>query len=540
MERSLISSVLCIVFTFITTTLSAQSPSETKPFQFCLMNGRLITPPASPDGQFKVAPSDKIKIVNLGKDVNTKGLDYAPVISQDGTTLYYVSDRDGSVRKTNGGNSHDIWALRLRDTGLNKVNLPYNLAPVPQFGEGSLNTARNEGVLTISFDRQRIYFTGCSRPDGKGDCDIYYSDIQPDGSWSRAVNCGNVNSIYFDSQPSISPDGKRLYFVSNRPHSRKKQTKAYMRAIDSLDNVIKELQPDLHMKALLLRRGIDTSKVEMDKYNSVIEELTDKHPEVMKEIVSLSEKIVKNERHDTGKYFNNNFEDLEQISMGLWFSEWNEFTETWDIPEELTALNTSGKDMSPFICNDNRTLIFASEGHGDKLGSTDLYITRQNEDGSWLTPVNFGAPINTKGEDMFIALPNDNSIAYFSSTRTDIKGAQGGLDLYMAYVIQDCLSSGSKATVSDVIMTEDSTLKIGYTMLENAVSLVLDVSKQETLTLKVFDIAGKEITTCIDKRNFIAGRHLVPLPLNNLAEGEYFFLLETNIETLSNGFVISR
>jgi outer membrane protein OmpA-like peptidoglycan-associated protein len=62
-----------------------------------------------------------------------------------------------------------------------------------------------------------MYFTACNRPDGLGRCDIYFSMI--DGkNWSLPKNIGApVNSEYWESQPSISADGKTLYFVSNRP-----------------------------------------------------------------------------------------------------------------------------------------------------------------------------------------------------------------------------------------------------------------------------------------------------------------------------------
>jgi hypothetical protein len=540
MKRTLLYSVLGTALLFLVTVIYAQTTSETKPYQFCLMGGQIIPPINSKNDKIKFPPASSIRITNLGSSVNTKGLEYAPVISNDGTTMYYISDRDGSVLNKNGKNSHDIWALNLKGKGATKENEPYNIAPTPKFGEYSVNTLRNEGIVTLAHDKQRIYFTGCSRPDGKGDCDLYYSDLLPDGSWGWATNCGNVNSFYFDSQPSLSPDGKRLYFVSNRPHSRKTQTKALIRAVDSLDTIIKELEPDLHMRALLLRRGIDTSKVEMEKYNLVIKEITDKHPDIMKEVVSLSEKIVKNERHDTGRYLNNNnTNDLEQISMGLWYSEWNVLTNTWDVPDELTELNTSGKDISPFICADNCTLIFASDGHPNSLGGLDFYVTRQNDDGSWQTPVNLGAPINTKGDDMFIALSDANGVAYFSSTRTDIKGAQDNLDLYMAYVIQDC-TSGDITTKTPPSMNEDSTIKVVYVMVGNTVTMTTELSEAETLTLKIYNIVGKEMMTCINKQSLKAGKHSIPLQLGELESGEYFFHLESESAGITNGFVISR
>jgi outer membrane protein OmpA-like peptidoglycan-associated protein len=69
----------------------------------------------------------------------------------------------------------------------------------------------------ISQDGQWLVFTGCTRPDGYGSCDIYISYKTTNG-WSEAINLGNkVNSEQWDSQPCLSPDKRALYFSSHRP-----------------------------------------------------------------------------------------------------------------------------------------------------------------------------------------------------------------------------------------------------------------------------------------------------------------------------------
>jgi outer membrane protein OmpA-like peptidoglycan-associated protein len=80
-----------------------------------------------------------------------------------------------------------------------------------------LNTPQNEGVHTISADGKTIIFTACDRrKTGMGSCDLYYSHLESDG-WSIASNMGKViNSISWDAQPSLSADGKKLFFSSNR------------------------------------------------------------------------------------------------------------------------------------------------------------------------------------------------------------------------------------------------------------------------------------------------------------------------------------
>ncbi len=79
------------------------------------------------------------------------------------------------------------------------------------------NQNDNEGGASISIDNKFMYFTICRQEGSKINCDIYYSEFI-NNSWSEINNLGSdVNSPdAWDSQPSISPDGKTLYFVSNR------------------------------------------------------------------------------------------------------------------------------------------------------------------------------------------------------------------------------------------------------------------------------------------------------------------------------------
>ena len=80
-----------------------------------------------------------------------------------------------------------------------------------------LNTEGNEGAHTLISGGQYMYFTACDRPNGLGRCDIYYSSF--DGlRWSDPVNIGPpVNTSYWETQPSVSADGKTLFFVSSKP-----------------------------------------------------------------------------------------------------------------------------------------------------------------------------------------------------------------------------------------------------------------------------------------------------------------------------------
>lgn len=80
----------------------------------------------------------------------------------------------------------------------------------------AINSPANEGAATISGDGKSLVFTSCSRPDGQGDCDLYIS-FRTGNDWSKPKNMGTaVNSKAWDSQPSLSADGRILYFSSTR------------------------------------------------------------------------------------------------------------------------------------------------------------------------------------------------------------------------------------------------------------------------------------------------------------------------------------
>jgi outer membrane protein OmpA-like peptidoglycan-associated protein len=81
----------------------------------------------------------------------------------------------------------------------------------------NINTRYNEGACTISADGRMLIFTSCEEKRSFGSCDLFISRKSGD-NWSQPINMGTIiNSVYWESQPSLSPDGNSLYFSSNRP-----------------------------------------------------------------------------------------------------------------------------------------------------------------------------------------------------------------------------------------------------------------------------------------------------------------------------------
>jgi len=80
----------------------------------------------------------------------------------------------------------------------------------------NINSPANEGAATISGDGKTLVFTSCNRPDSQSDCDLYIS-FRTGDTWSKPRSMGDtVNSKSWDSQPSLSADGRTLYFTSTR------------------------------------------------------------------------------------------------------------------------------------------------------------------------------------------------------------------------------------------------------------------------------------------------------------------------------------
>lgn len=129
--------------------------------------------------------------------INTEESEYTPGFTVDGSKMLFV-------RRIGG--QEDIVISEIIDS----------FYKVPSIIE-EIATLDNEGVFTISADGNKIIFTGCNRRDGYGSCDLYYSIKDEKGKWRKPSNMGKrINTPAWDSQPSLSADGKKLIFSSRR------------------------------------------------------------------------------------------------------------------------------------------------------------------------------------------------------------------------------------------------------------------------------------------------------------------------------------
>jgi outer membrane protein OmpA-like peptidoglycan-associated protein len=146
--------------------------------------------------------------VNLGSGVNTVDDEYWPSITADGQTLMFTrQSKQSDVNGSYGVSQEDFYFSYFSDNAWQKA-----------INAGSpLNTSQNEGAQTLSSNGTYMYFTACDRPVGLGSCDIYYSVLN-NGRWSEPSDLRSpVNTQFWESQPSISADGRTLFFSSSRP-----------------------------------------------------------------------------------------------------------------------------------------------------------------------------------------------------------------------------------------------------------------------------------------------------------------------------------
>ena len=156
--------------------------------------------------------------VNLGPVVNSPYNDNSPAISKDGLSLYITSSPLPSPpgSRPGGRGGADIWVSQRASIDA-PWGEPVDLGP-------NINSARSDGVPSLSTDGHRLYFHSTGR-GGCGAADLFVSrrhDKRDDFGWEPAENLGCVvNSPVADNGPTIFEDDATgittLYFNSPRP-----------------------------------------------------------------------------------------------------------------------------------------------------------------------------------------------------------------------------------------------------------------------------------------------------------------------------------
>ncbi len=129
-------------------------------------------------------------------ELNSDKVEYAPSISADGRTMILESNRTGRYQLFDSRLENGTWTE------------PRSIDAINNFGDSTDLI----GGPSLSFDGNTLYFFASFR-NGLGSEDIFYS-IRDGENWSEPKNVGTpINSRGYEGFPSISADGKTMYFV---------------------------------------------------------------------------------------------------------------------------------------------------------------------------------------------------------------------------------------------------------------------------------------------------------------------------------------
>jgi WD40 repeat protein len=271
--------------------------------------------------------------LNLGAVVNSPSTDGGPCISKDGLSLYFHSNRPGSMGDT------DIWVSQRANLD-DPWGSPVNLGP-------TVNTSSAETVPTFSRDGHWMFFAS-TRLGGFGGNDVWASwrkHTHDDFAWGPPMNLGpNINTAFFDGGPSyFAGDGiPLLLFSSNKPGG-----------FGQNDVYASELLSDGSF-------GPATHISELNSHGN------DARPAVRHdglEIFLFSSRV--------GSFGLNDLYASTRPTVGS----------TWALPENLgPVINTAAEEQFPQLSSDGKKLLFASNRSGG-FGGFDLYMTARSKPG---------------------------------------------------------------------------------------------------------------------------------------------------------------
>lgn len=208
------------------------------------------------------------------------------------------------------------------------------------------------------------------------------------------VELAPFSGTYGDIEPTFSPDGNTLYFASNRP-----------------------LQKDSAVK------DFDIWKTE--KIKGVWSEPENLGAPINTDANEFYPAVTAN-----GKlYFTAAYKEKAVGKEDIWMStlENGNYTKPIALPEPV---NSALYEFNAFVSPDDSFIIFTSYGREDDLGGGDLYISKKDGKGEWLTAKNLGAKINSKGLDYCPFVSFDKKNFFFTSDRNKLqKSYQNRLNL---------------------------------------------------------------------------------------------------------------
>ena len=262
----------------------------------------------------------------------------------------------------------------------------------------TVNSSSNDYGPSISTDGLKLYFHS-DRPGGFGGDDIWVTARgTTDDDWGKPVNLGaTVNSASLDNGACISANGLELYFSSNRPGGYG-EFDLYVSTRTTPDD---DWSPPVNLGAVINTGAID-------RFPSI-----------------------------TGNGLELYFSSRRPGGYGnddVWVTTRTTRDDPWGIPEHLSApINTLADDRFPSISTDGLVLFFYSFQRSGGSGNADLCMTtRKTIQDDWSTPVTLGPIVNTPYSDSGPGISADGRTLFFSSNRP---GGLGDWDLWQTPII---------------------------------------------------------------------------------------------------------
>ncbi|MES2761590.1 MAG: PKD domain-containing protein [Bacteroidota bacterium] len=162
---------------------------------------------------YRAEDSTRIKVTRL--DLNSEKSDFSPVFLNN--TLLFSSARENNIGVKYSGYEDeseitDLFVGSKRDSVSFK-----NIKPLA----GSINSKYSEGPFTFSKDGNVIYYTGnagiTKKQKGSANLLKIYHSEKVNGAWTKPVIAEFCEPEYSYCHPSLSNDGKTLFFCSNKP-----------------------------------------------------------------------------------------------------------------------------------------------------------------------------------------------------------------------------------------------------------------------------------------------------------------------------------
>ncbi len=240
------------------------------------------------------------------------------------------------------------------------------------FGKGIISTSSDEWNTSFSPDGRTVFFS-------RGRFWTIMTSTRAGASWS-APEVASFSGKWLDTDPFVSPDGRRVYFVSNRP-------------LD--DNPATAPLP--YFSIWYVERAGGGNWSQPINVGTPI----NGNGSAWFPSVTSDGTLYFHARREGGKGGSDIYYSRR---MGDHYTE--------PVPVDF---NTAASEQEPYVAPDESYMIFVSDRAGG-FGSSDLYISIRR-DGHWGTPMNLGEQINTYATEMAPSVSADGTTLYFTGTR---------------------------------------------------------------------------------------------------------------------------